>query len=588
MIRRALLSLLFPAALLAQTSPEALDVVPAGAKAYLFARTPLLVQAKLQGLTQRLGGKEADPLSQIQTRFGLRRLPVDRRGMALVFMEPLEQPESHPIVFLAVKDPKGLIEELKAIPGEGGLYAFKVRGEGRALALREGWVVLGDRGQSQSLRRASKGATPLRSALGDLAPWLESQDLSWLITGEGLWALAHEVRKQLGAHRPQTPAGAADPLTRAEQFFDQAQREVRFIGARADVDEHGNLKAVLRLQLQPQGQWAQISLGLEEAPDFGLRGLKGSQFTLAMGGALPKVWLTEAALLTFSLPNLGGEVSEAAQQARQEALDRVMGQVRGHHMAMLPPPAPPQQLIEVADAEAYFRELEAFYAMEGARSSKEAAAPKPDAAPKESVAQLTTQRRRVEDHEALAILAVPPGEGSNTKLPEGAAQLISLMVMEGPHAISLRTPSPLAESKGASSAPASSAPALSAAESLRAASALIPERAHFFAFMDLFRIQRLQEEGMAAMEATLTEAQRQALPPLPEQPAYPALGVALRFEPGSWELHLGLPWETQVGLKPQGSSRQKAVAARLAAVQQAVQDNGKAESPEDLEAAKGD
>ncbi|HJV89243.1 MAG TPA: hypothetical protein VJ623_02975 [Holophagaceae bacterium] len=571
LLRVPLRLLLACAPLVAQTTPEALDVVPPGAAAYLFARTPLLAQAKLQGLLQRMGEKVPDPLQELQTRFGLRRLPVDRRGVALVFPELSPTGQAHPLVFLALKDPKDLLAELKATPREGGLYAFKAQGEGRALTLREGWAILGDPGQAQALRKAAKEAGGLRPALGELASWLESQDLSGLLTGDGFWSLTQEIRKQVGLSRAGASA-AGDPMAKAEAFLAEAQREVRFIGARVDVDEHGNLKGVLRVQLHPQGQWTLMGAGLEETADRGLTGLKGADCMMAMGGVLPRVWQRELGLLSLAGMGADADLPEAAQQARKEGLDRITQQIRGIHMAMSMPPAPPQQILEVADADAYLRELEAFY---GGAANPVPTGDKAKGNPA-SLPRLSAQRRRVDDHEALAILMAPSPDMEQTlgqMPPEQAARLresltrpLSLLVQLDPHTVVQR--------QGPMSAqPASGEPApdLKEAAGLKAATGLLPDRAQFYAYFNASKIQETQEASLALQESHLTEEQRRALPPLPPLSPFPAFGFALRFEGGAWELHLGMPWETQLGLQQAGPERQKAVLARQTALQKALQ-----------------
>lgn len=556
----------------AQSTPEALDVVPPGAMVYLFAKSPLLVQAKIQGLIQRLGGKETkeeDPLTEAQTRFGLRRLPVDRRGMVLVYTEAPGQKDAQPLVFLAIKDAKPLLEELKAQPGEGGLYRFQAKGVARALALRDGWAILGDRGQAGALRKAAKEQGGLRASLGELASWVEARDAAGVLTGEGLWSLMQEFRKQAGAGRGRATNGAADPLAKAEQFLAQAQREIRHVGFGAEVDEHGNLQGVLRLQLQPQGQWAQMTAGLDEAQDFGLGGLNGEKFMIAMGGVLPRAWMTEAALLSFAGPMAQAPLSDSEQLDRQQAIERVTRQVRGMHMAMCPPPEGLQQVLQVEDAEAYLREQEAFWTMESARRG--------------ALLRVEAQRIRVNDHEALALMTMPPEEAlaQLKALPAEAAEAqkaamrvpVSTFIKLDPRTIAIQTgpQAPMAPGRP-------QPPPLKEADSVKAAAKLLPARAHFFAFVDLHGAMDTHGEAMQAMEASLTEEQRRGLPTVPERPAFPPMALALRYEEGAWELHLGMSWETQLGLAHQQED-QKAALARSMAVQKALQEKAKQGAP---------
>ena len=553
------------AALVAQAPApvEALDAVPPGAFAYLFARSPQLAQAKLQGLTQRLGDTTPDPFAALEARFGLRRLPSDRRGFALVFLDGLEAKEAHPLLFLALREPKALLDALKAKPGEDGLYTFSAGGGARALTLREGWAILGDRSQAGALRAAAKGRGGLRAALGDLAPWLEAQDVSALLAPEGLTGLLHEIRTQVAGTRGQAPAGAADPLAQAEPILGQIQREVRQIGARAEVDEHGNLQVVLRAQLHPQGQWIRMAEGLPEVSDLGLQGLRGTDFLMALGGSLPTAWSAAFAGLTLPQVPLGPGQEDAAL-TRAEALERIQRQIRSTHAVLAVPPAGLQQQLVVADPEAYFRELEAFFTLPSSRALG-----------------LQPRRLRIGDTDALALMmTLPPADPQGGEAPR---ELPALAVLRtGPHSLIMQM------GPEALKAPAEDTrPLLRESALIRPTAALLPEHAHFYAFMDTRAFAAQQEVALQAQEAQLPEADRLQLPALPDNPPFPAFGLALAFMPGAWELHLAFPWETQLGLGRQLPARAKAVAARTAAVQKALAEHPRPEgAAEDAEAGE--
>jgi len=548
------------AGLLAQAPAEILDAVAPGASVYVFARSPQLAQAKLQGLGQRFGDTTPDPLAELQTRFGLRRLPSDRRGLALVFEGELGAAETHPLLYLAVREPKELLESLKAKPGEEGLYTFSAGGGARALTLREGWAILGDRSQAQALRQAARSRTSLRSQLGDLAPWLEAQDVAAPLSPEGLSGSLHQVRKEIAGTRGGAGAQAADPLVQAEPILGQIQREVRQIGARAELDEHGNLQVVLRAQLHPQGQWIRMAEGLPEASDYGLQGLRGTDFLMALGGSLPRAWSTAFNMLILPQAPAGAGREDAAL-VRAEALDRIQRQILSLHAVMAPPPATFQKRLTVADPEAYLRELEAFFRLDSSQGLG-----------------LQPRRLQVGDADALALfMTLPAAEGEAA--PREQAVMVALrqgastiLIQTGPDALT-----PPAEDPRP--------PVLDSAV-LRPAAALLPDRAHFYAFLDGRRMS-LQQEGVLQMqEAQLTEPERLQLPALPETPSFPALGFALAFTPGAWDLHLALPWETQVGLGLQLPARAKAVAARTAAVQKVLAERPRPEGAEGPEAGE--
>lgn len=551
-----LLLVLFGGALLrAQERPEALDILPRGAAAYLFLRSPLLAQAKLSGLLQRFGQDPAtDPLTALQARFGLKRLPTDRRGLALVMdAADVSATEPQPLLFLAIGEPGPLVEALRAKPGEKGLYAFSAGGGSRVMAFRSGWAVLGDRSQAPAVRRAAQGPGGLRAEVGELAPWLEARDGAALLTPEGMGAILHQFRQDAAAGRAQARGGAPDPLAQVEPVLARIQREVRFLGATVDLDEHGNLTGVLRAQLHPQGQWALMGEGLDLRSAPGLGDLRGSGFMVAMAGALPEAW--SRAALEFQMSLAGAAPgAPAVEGPREQAMGRLLALVKGSRV-LIPEGQPlPLQVLEVKDGEAYLREMEAFLTLP----------PASPALPKGVVfPTLRTERRRVDDHEALVVL--PPRTQVADLPPEIAAELADrptqVFLMRDPHTIEVRTGGHAYEGP---------TDLIADLPALRTAADLLPKTAHLYAFFNPRAFALMDTHALAAAEARLDEAQRAALPAVPDLPPFPGMGLALRLDPGVWELHVALPWELQVGLGLRMPARRKAQETRKAAVEAAL------------------
>lgn len=190
--------------------------------------------------------------------------------------------------------------------------------------------------------------------------------------------------------------------------------------------------------------------------------------------------------------------------------------------------------------------------------------------------------------QALALVSAPPEDAraSLKDLPADQAEAqkaalrmpISTFVKLDPRTIAIRTGPQAQRSPGAPDSPA-----LKEADALKGAIKLLPPRAHFFAFVNLHGAMDAYGGPMRSMEAGLTEEQRRALPPLPERPAFPPFGLALRYESRAWELHLAMPWETQLGLAHQKED-QKAALARSVAAQKALQGNAKQNGTQAAEA----
>jgi hypothetical protein len=538
---KPLLTLALPVLLQAQASPEALDVVPANALAYAFARSPMMVSAKLQGLQQRLGiPLDLDVLAKAQAAFGLRSLPVDRRGVALVYLESPEREETRPLLFLAARDPKALLDQLKAKPTAEGIYTFKGPKGTCGAALREGWVALAEAKHLDALRKVAQGRDALRRSLGSLATWVEEGESALLFTPEGLWTLLNGIKREMTGPAD-TGQGENSPLVKMEQFMAEAQREVRFLGVRLDLDEHGTLTGKARLELQGGGQWINLGRGLPEPADRGMAGLTGTGAALAVGGSLPNAWLREIA--PIPLPPLQG--SEAQLEAREEARNRALNHLRGIHMT--PAGEGSQQVLDVDDTESFLADLEAALAEEA----------KPDGPNKRWF--LPPRRLRVGDREALQLAMPAKATPGGASAPEAAGNPYLTFLKEGPTTVAMLI--------GTQARPnADSLPALKDAPLVQVPGRHLPDRGHFFAFFDTHAATADQRAMLERMEARLTSEERATLPGVPDLPPFPAWGLSLLFGPEAWEFTGVLPWETQLGLRNEREVFQKAVVDRMRAI----------------------
>ena len=555
---RPFLRLLLPlaaAVLAAQGAKPALDVLPEKTLGFLLFRDPVLSQVKMQGLMQRTGMKGDDPLTEAQKAFGLAQLPAGRQGMAIVYLEdaaPGAGGSQREMLYLSPPDCATFLAKLKAVPKGKGLYEYKAGGKTFAAALRDGWVLLADANAQAQLKRMV-AAAPLRASLGGLSGWMEEEDAYGALTPRGLWGMFNELKKAAsGATGGKSDAGQVDG------FAEKAEAELSLLAFRGRMDENGNLSVSLRARLNPSGAWMAMGRDLPLADGFGMSRLPQSAFTLAAGGAIPHAWMETLADFSMS----GFRMSLAAQGVSESDLASVDAarKQEGAHVqgfALLMPSMNPMDMVmqfQVDDSRAYESDLKGEVdAMLAACKSKNLPAP------------FHFESRDLNGRRLFGPVPDPNGAFGDMSPEERAT-----MTRQQPRATYLALDGGTVEASigGADSAAHLGAPqvgSLSDDDGIRRAAALLPKEGTFFAFMNFGAIFQQQADSMKQMDAMLAKESPQNLPPIPEAPDCPPMGLSLRFDLDHWDLSLAMPVETQLALGRTQKAMAEAQAARMKA-----------------------
>ena len=550
---RALLPLLAPA-LLAQGAKPALDVLPEKTLGFLLFRDPALAQAKMQGLYQRLGAKQDDPLTEAQKAFGLPQLPAGRQGMALVYLEDGGGSGQRELLYLSPADGAAFLAKLHATEKEKGTFEYAAGGRTFAAVQRDGWVLLSDANAKAQLKRLA-AAPPLRPSLGTLGGWLEGEEAYGALTPKGLWSVFHEMKQAASAATEgKGNAGQVDA------FAEQAEAELSLLAFRGHLDENGNLSASVRAMLNPSGSWMAIGRDLPLASDFGLAGLPKIPFAVAAGGAIPRAWME--GLVDLGTAPLRARLS--AQGASDSGLAKVDAAAKreGEHvrgLAVVIPGLGPRgmrMLLRVDDSRAYEDDLKAeMDALSEASTEKNL----PQVAHFES--KVVGGRRQFGP--------VPEPDPSWANLsPDLRAKMAAYQPYFAYEAEDGQTV--LASMSGIESASGGSGE-LADDDGIRRAADLLPKEGTCFAFMNFGAIFRQETESMKWMEGRLDKDLQQGLPPIPEIPDAAPLGLSIRFDLDRWDLSVAFPVEAQLLIGHSSPAVDKAQMARMKAFQTQMQ-----------------
>lgn len=541
------------ALLTAQAPKPALDVLPDKTLGFLLFRDPVLSQVKLQGLIQRTGAKDAglDPLSEAQKAFGLPELPAGRQGMAIVY---LEDPSAgvaggqKEMLYLSPPDGAAFLAKLHAVAKEKGFFEYKAGGHAYAATLRDGWVLLADGAAKGQLTRLA-AAPPLRGSLGDLGAWMEGEEAYGALTPRGLWSVFNEFKRGAAS------AAGGKGTAQADAFVEQAEAELSLFAFRGHLDENGNLSATVRARLNPAGAWMALGRDLPEAGDLGLGGLPASAYLFAGGGAIPRVWMESLVNLSLSpfRARLSAQgVAEADLAPVDTAARRQTAHVRGFGVLM---PSMDmtgiRMVLRVDDSRAYEDDMKAeIQAMAEACQTKNLTLPIHFTADEEGGLR------------SFGPVTAPDPQWANLP-PDLQAKLAASRpqpryVAQDAETISLRF----------GGAPAPDAGALSADDGIRRTAELLPKEGTFFAFVNMAGFFRQSAGMMREIEAHLDKDLASGLPPIPEVPDGPPLGLSLRFDLDHWDLSVGFPVETQLLMGRAQAAMEKAQGARMKAFQE--------------------
>ena len=550
--------LLFPLAaslLAAQGAKPALDVLPEKALGFMLFRDPVLSQVKLQAVMQRSGMKGDDPLTEAQKAFGLSQLPAGRQGMAIVYLEdaaPGAGGGQREAIYLSPPDCATFLARLKATPKQKGFFEYKAGGRTFAAALRDGWVLLADASAGAQLKRLA-AAPPLRNSLGAIGGWMEGEEAYGALTPKGLWTVFNTFKKATG--------GKAD-AAQADAFMEKAESELSLLAFRGHMDENGNLSASVRARLNPVGAWMAIGRDLPLATDLGLSTLPKGPYTIAAGGAIPHVWME--GLVDMSMSGLRASLSaQGVPDDSLAALDAAMKREGAHveGLAMLMPSLGPMGMrmqLRVDDSRAYEDDLKAeVQALSEACKTKDLPLP------------VHFESRDLNGRRQFG--AIPSPNPAWAKLdPQFRASLeknqprSTYLALDGQTVEAAMGGADAADQLGAMGPDGS----LAEDDGIRRAAGMLPNEGTFFLFMNMGSIFQQQAASMKEMDARLDKDLILGLPPVPEVPDCPPVGLSIRFDLDHWDLSLALPVETQLTLGRTQEAMTKAQMARVKAFQE--------------------
>lgn len=563
---RPLLRFLLPlavSALAAQGARPALDVLPEKALGFLLFRDPVLSQVKLQGFMQRAGMKGDDPLTEAQKAFGLPLLPAGRQGMAIVYLEDTAAGaggSQREAVYLSPPDCAAFLARLKATQKEKGFYEYKAGGRSYAAVVKDGWVLLADATAGAQLKRMA-AAAPIRSSLGSIGGWMEGEEAYGALTPKGLWTLFNTFKKAAsGATGGKADAGA-------DGFAEKAESELSLLAFRGHLDENGNLSASVRARLNPSGTWMVMGRDLPLASGFGLSTLPKSAYTVAVGGAIPHVWMEGLADMSLSglRMSLSAQgVSEDSLAAVDAAMKREGAHVQG--LAMLMPNLGPigmRMQFRVDDSRAYEDDLKAeVQALAEACLTKNIPVP------------VHFESRDLNGRRQFGTVPSPNPSWSSLD-PAVQASLAkaqtrgTYLALDGQTVEAVIGGAEAADQLGATGEGGS----LADDDGIRRVAGMLPNEGTCFAFLNLGAMFQQQAASMKSMDGMLARDLAQGLPPVPEVPDCPPMGLSIRFDLDRWDLSLALPVETQLAMGHTQEAMTKAQTARMKAFQEQMKRN---------------
>ncbi|HTL98628.1 MAG TPA: hypothetical protein VL181_07475 [Holophagaceae bacterium] len=551
-------------AMAAQGAKPALDVLPEKTLGFLLFRDPVLSQVKLQGLMQRSGTKGDDPLTEAQKAFGLPQLPAGRQGMAIVYLEDTASGGAggqREALYLSPPDCAAFLARLKATPKEKGFFEYKSGGRTYAAALRDGWVLLADATAGSQLKRMA-AAPPLRNSLGSIGGWMEGEEAYGALTPKGLWAMFSTFKKASSG----ATGGKAD-AAQADAFMEKAEAELSLLAFRGHLDENGNLSASVRARLNPAGAWMAIGRDLPLASDFGLSKLPKSAYTVAAGGAIPRVWME--GLVDMSMSGLRASLSaQGVTDDSLATLDSAMKREGAHvqGLAMVLPglgPVGMRMQLRVDDSRAYEDDLKAeVQALAEACKTKDLPQP------------VHFESRDLNGRRQFGAVPAPNPAWSGLDA-EAQASLAkdqtrsTYLALDGQTVEAALGGADAANQLGTLGAGGS----LADDDGIRRAAGMLPNEGTFFAFLNTGAIFQQQAASMKSMDGMLAKDLAQGLPPIPEAPDCPPVGLSIRFNLDQWDLSLALPVETQLAMGRTQEAMAKAQAARMKAFREQMQRN---------------
>jgi hypothetical protein len=279
----------------AQAVKDAVQLVPKDSLGFVLINNPGATSTRLGTLANNLGLPlpPGGPLELLRAKLGVGK-SLDEKGITLLAVLPGRRSEPAPILFLPVHDYKEFLKEVKATEGDHGLADAAMQGGQPLVIGAKGAHAVLASGEDRALLKKILAAKEGASGLTPLIPFLSANDVSGVVTPQGLKAIMvlprgmiWEARQRQTDAPPEVGQLLKGYYDFAENFLKSVESNVAAVAGILTLDQAGGAQVHIRALFKKGGEFARAAEDFKGLPGGPLAGLPDLPFAFATGGVFP-------------------------------------------------------------------------------------------------------------------------------------------------------------------------------------------------------------------------------------------------------------------------------------------------------------
>ena len=538
----------------AQAAEDVYHAIPSDCWAFVAVNRIAETSAKVQKVGQLVGAPPVGLLDLAKASAGVKK-GLDETGSAALVVMPGKNrknaDDAAPVFLIPVADYKTFLASWGAKPSEKEkIVEVKIGGESMLIANRGGYAAISPREYRQALDKFLDAKRSVADECPQLVPWLLENDGIAVATSHGIKMASQGMQKELKqmretfAHMNEDSAMLITTVTTLEmyvKFLQWAEKDVDVIAAGARIDKEGTVHVATRTRFTKDSSFAATIAKLQASGKSPLLGMPGGQFMAAGGG----VWsnsLTQGIVtsLTGLMKQIFGMAYDLDDKKAEELAKTLLDMPKGLRSlsVMIGPGQPGEPILSdmlvlygVDDAKKYLDEYEKFIGAfdEAGKDGKAASEKKVFAMKKTEVGG----RPALETEMSLALSAkIKDTAGFEESIgkffgPGGKLKTLIVAVDEHTVAISFGDSGPLV--MRAIAALKQPSEALAGDADVAKVAAMLPAGSQWVGYVS--------PSGAVAfvkwvVDTMMPEASYGYKPNIPDFPASPPIGIAVKAMPG--------------------------------------------------------
>jgi hypothetical protein len=528
-----------------------LNAVPDDAIALVVVHNLAKTNRSIGQVAKLVNAPVPDLLNKAKSASGIQK-GIDEQGDAAMVLASVD-PAPNGIFLLPVTSFAEFFAALQVKQPETGAVEVELAGRPMLVGRKGDYAAIARVADRDALEQLLAAKNSLAND-SSLAGWIDHNAISAVVTARGIQQLIPKLvagiamaQGQIRQAAGENGQAAANALQLYSDFFQAAQTQVNQYGLGLRIDSNQNIELLKRVQFVPGGDWARRVANIRPVEEELLAGLQPGPFVMALGTIVPHDFMRD--LMKFSVQIMqdqpGYQLTPEQAQKYVELSIQAMRSVHSMNMRLgIPEPGTglygnTSAIMTVDDSKRYIE----LYAktLDGLREiAKETES--------SAIPRATSRHVKIGETEVLAVtmtMPVPkqaaspgaPNPEQIMKLIAGPDQQLTIYIAPTDEHHVLMVYTSRERMKSALEFYRSQRPGLSAQPGVSKVATGLPAGSQFVAFVSL--------DGAAEIGRRFAAMLPQAgLVQIPELPASPPLGVAVKISGSGVEGHLLITADT--------------------------------------------